>query len=312
MSRSVFHKKLLHPKYLHVWLAMFLWWLLVQILPYRMQMALGSALGLISGRLAKRRTLIARRNLELCFPEKSPAEREKILRDSMKSLGMGLFETGMAWFAPHWRYKNLYRIEGMDHLQKAKEEGQGVIFTCFHFTTLEICSAFISSTWSVDGFYRPHKNAVYEYIQQRGRERHNPFGQTVPRKDIRGIISLLRKQRAIVYLPDQDYGRDHSVFAPFFGVSAATVTAPAKLKRLGNAQIIPYATRRLENGKGYLITIYPEMKEIDGSDEVRDAIALNSFIEARIREIPEQYLWVHRRFKTRPEGEADLYNLPDK
>lgn len=309
MSQSAFNKKLLHPKHLPMWMAIFFWWLLIQLLPYRALMALGSVLGLLSARLAKRRSKIARRNIELCFPEKTPAERERILRESMKSLGMGLFESGMAWFAPRWRLRNLYRIEGLEHLHNAKTQGQGVIFTCFHFTTLEICSAFISSTYFVDGFYRPHKNAVYEYIQQRGRVRHNPFGQTIPRKDVRAIVSSLRKQRAIIYLPDQDYGRNHSVFAPFFGISAATVTAPAKLKRMSNAQIIPFSMRRLDNAKGYVISIFPELQGIDGTDELHDASLMNAFIEARIREIPEQYLWVHRRFKTRPEGEADLYKL---
>ncbi len=308
MQKPVFSKKLLHPKLLPTWLGFGLWWLLVQVLPYKLQMAVGGGLGRLAAGLSKRRRLITQKNIDLCLPELSETEKKKIFRQAMESAGKGFFETGMAWFWPRWRLKRLYTIEGLEYLQQAGEEGQGVVFLGVHFTTIEVGAAFLNISWSIDGFYRPHENPVYDFIQRVGRERHNSESKTIPRQDVRGIIRALRGGRVINYMTDQDYGRQHSEFVPFFDIPAATVTAPSHYVRTGKARAIPYVTGRKSDDSGYYIRIYPPLA-IGAGDDIDDAKRINSFIEERIRENPGQYLWAHRRFKTRPDGERDFYKV---
>ncbi|MFL0811467.1 MAG: LpxL/LpxP family Kdo(2)-lipid IV(A) lauroyl/palmitoleoyl acyltransferase [Agarilytica sp.] len=309
MSQEYKRKDLFHPRWVPSWIAFALWWLIVQLLPYKLQMKIGAGLGIVAKKLVKNRTIVAKKNIDLCFPEKTEEEKNALLNASMINIGKGFMESGIAWFWPAWRLKKLYRINGLEYLQKAKQEGQGVIYMAIHFTPIEICAAFINLSYSIDGFYRPHANAVYEFIQGWGRIRHNSHSQVIPSRDTRGIIKALRQKRVVNYAADHDYGRSHSVFVPFFGVEAATVTAPAKLAKMGRAQVIPYATKRLEKDAGYVIDIYPPLEGLDEGDEIANANLINRFIEARIRENPEQYLWVHRRFKSRPDRNKDFYGL---
>ena len=148
---------------------------------------------------------------------------------------------------------------------------------------------------------------MFDYVQRRGRERHNADAHAIEREDVRGTLKVLRKGRAIWYAPDQDYGAKQSVFVPLFGVLAATVTATSKFAKLGRAQVIPMTQTRLASGQGYLIKIEPPLQNFPGETDEQDCILLNQWIEQAIMQQPEQYLWAHRRFKTRPEGEAKLY-----
>ncbi len=309
MSNKFSAVLLAHPKWWPTWLLMAFWWTLVQILPFRVQIVLGSALGRIAGKLSERRRKITQKNLDLCFPESSDAEKHQLYIQSMEATGRAFFESGMAWFWPRWRLQNRYRVEGLEHLEKAKREGKGVIFLGIHFTTIEMCAAFMNLTWSIDGFYRPHKNRVYEFIQKHGRERHNHESRTIPRKDVRGIIRALKSGRVINYTTDQDFGRKHSVFVPFFDIPTATVTAPSQLAKLTGALAIPYTTQINKDRSGYEIRIYPPIEKFGSGDEATEAANFNQFIEARVKENPGQYLWSHRRFKTRPDGEKDFYGV---
>lgn len=308
MQKPHFSKALLHPKLWLTWLGFALWWLLVQVLPHRVQMWAGAGLGRLAARFSERRRRITQKNIDMCLPELEKPEREKIFRQAMESAGKAFFETGMAWFWPRWRLQRMYAIEGLEHLHKAREEGQGVVFLGMHFTTLDIGAACLNSVYSVDGFYRPHQNPVYDYIQRKGRERHNSQSNAIPRRDVRGIIRALRNGRVICYLPDQDYGRQHSEFVPIFNIPAATVTAPSHFARTGKAQVIPFTTGRNTDDSGYYVRIYPPL-DIGHGDDIEDAKRINAFIESRIRENPGQYLWAHRRFKTRPDGEQDFYKV---
>lgn len=307
--RSLSNSNLFHPKLWPTWLLVALWWLLVQVLPFRVQMFLGARLGRLAGHMSKLRSHITRTNLRLCFPNANKEERERLYVESMEAAGRAFFESGMAWFWPRWRLQKRYRIEGLEHLQRARDEGRGVIFLGIHFTTIEMCAAFMNISWSIDGFYRPHKNAVYEFVQKHGRERHNPDSNTIPRKDVRGIIRALKKGRVINYTTDQDFGRKHSVFVPFFGIPTATVTAPSQLAKLSGALAIPYTTGANKDFSGYEIKIYPPIENFGSGDEMEEAAAFNQFVEARVRENPGQYLWSHRRFKTRPDGDQDFYKM---
>ncbi|NIB41729.1 LpxL/LpxP family Kdo(2)-lipid IV(A) lauroyl/palmitoleoyl acyltransferase [Pseudomaricurvus alkylphenolicus] len=309
MEKPRFHISLLHPRYSLTWLLIAGWWLIAQ-LPFRVQLVMGRGLGWFMYKFAKRRCLIARRNIELCFPELSPEQRDKMLRGTINSAAIALFETGISWFWPQTRLNNLFQVEGLDHLEKL--EGQGALLLGLHFTTLEIAGVAINRAISIDMMYRPHKNPVYDYVQRRGRERHNPETNVIPRDDVRGTIRALKRGRIIWYAPDQDYGPKQSIFAPFFGVEAASVTATVRFAKMGKVPVIPLTHTRLPGGQGYRVTVHPPLEEFPSGDDLTDVCRVNAFFEEQIRKKPEQYLWVHRRFKTRPPGENDLYGIPKR
>jgi KDO2-lipid IV(A) lauroyltransferase len=304
MDQARFSLALLHPRYWLTWL-MFAFLFIVVQLPYPLLRGIAWLLGRLLLVTAVDRRHIALRNLELCFPDMAQNERKLLLRKNLDSMAMALMETAMAWFWPQWRLRRLFDIEGLEHLQSNDE--RGVILMAMHFSTLDIGAAFLNMSTDVDGMYRPHKNPVYDFVQRRGRERHNPNNEVLTREDVRGMIRRLKQGRAVWYAPDQDYGPKQSVFVPFFGVEAATVTATAKFARLGKARVVPFVQTRLPGCRGYKVKIYPELEGFPGADEKADAQRINQFIEQRILEQPEQYMWVHRRFKTRPEGAASVY-----
>jgi KDO2-lipid IV(A) lauroyltransferase len=155
--------------------------------------------------------------------------------------------------------------------------------------------------------YREHKNPLFDFVQRRGRERHNRDASAIEREDVRAMLKVLRAGRAIWYAPDQDYGRKQSLFVPLFGVQAATVTATTKFARLGRARVIPFTQERLADGSGYRLVIHPPLQDFPGESEEADCLRINQWIEEAVSAVPEQYLWAHRRFKTRPVGEPSLY-----
>jgi len=306
MDRPRFRARFLHPRFWLLWLGLGLLWLLVQ-LPYVCLLRLGRGLGALMFHLAGSRRRIARRNLELCFPELSEARREQLLRENFASTGIAFFEMAMSWWWSRQRLARLARIEGLEHLQRAQAEGRGVILMAFHFTTLEIGAALLGQRQTIDGMYREHSNPVFDYVQRRGRERHNADATAIEREDIRAMLRVLRAGRAIWYAPDQDYGRKQSLFAPLFGIPAATVTATTKFARLGKARVVPFSQSRLADGSGYRLVIHSPLEDFPGESEEADCRRINQLVEQAIRQQPEQYLWAHRRFKTRPDGEPSLY-----
>ncbi|QXH48247.1 lipid A biosynthesis lauroyl acyltransferase [Pseudomonas xanthosomatis] len=307
MERPRFRTLYLHPRFWALWLGLGLLWLIAQ-LPYRALLGLGRALGAVMYRLAGERRRIAARNLELCFPELSSDERQRLLKENFASTGIAFFEMAMSWWWPKARLARLAHIEGIEHLQAAQRDGEGAILMAVHFTTLEIGAALLGQAHTIDGMYREHGNAVFDFIQRRGRERHNPDSLAVERDDVRGMLKLLRKGRAIWYAPDQDYGAKQSIFVPLFGIPAATVTATSKFARLGKARVIPFTQKRLEDGSGYRLVVHPPLEGFPGETEEADCLRINQWVEGVLRECPEQYLWAHRRFKSRPEGEPRLYD----
>jgi len=306
MDRPRFRAYFLHPRFWLLWLGLGLLWLLVQ-LPYAALLRLGRLLGALMYRVAGARRRIARRNLELCFPRLDEAARERLLKDNFASTGIAFFEMAMSWWWPRARLQRLAHIEGLEHLQAAQAEGRGVILMALHFTTLEIGAALLGQRHTIDGMYREHKNPLFDYIQRRGRERHNLDASAIEREDVRGMLKVLRAGRAIWYAPDQDYGRKQSLFVPLFGIPAATVTATTKFARLGRALVLPFTQERLADGSGYRLVIHPPLADFPGESEEADCLRINRWVEQVVSATPEQYLWAHRRFKTRPEGEASLY-----
>ena len=306
MKHLRFDIAFLHPRYWLLWCGLAILWLVTQ-LPYRFLLQLGRALGALMLQVATSRRHIVTRNLELCFPQLSQTARQRLVRENFAAMGIAFFEIAMSWWWRKKRLSRLVQVQGLEHLQEAQAQGQGVILMAIHFTTLEIGAALLGQQHTIDGMYRAHKNPVFDYVQRKGRERHNADAIAIEREDVRTMLRHLRQGRAIWYAPDQDYGRKQSLFVPLFGVPAATVTATSTFARLGRAVVIPMRQSRLPRGKGYLLQIEPAWQEFPGENDEQDCLRINQWVERAIMAHPEQYLWSHRRFKTRPEGEAKVY-----
>ena len=292
------------PGYWPTWILLGSMWLVAQ-LPYRMQMAIGRTLGRGMALLARKRRRIAEINLGLCFPELSETERKALLKDHFRSLGMGIVETAMSWWTPESKLRPLAHIEGLEHLQAALARGKGVILLSGHFTSLEIGGRLLVLFTPFHVLYRSHKNPLFDAVMKRARERN--FDKAIPREDMRGMLRSLKNNMPVWYAADQDYGREKSVFAPFFGIRAATITATSRLAHASGAAVVPFFQQRLKDGSGYLLQIYPALTDIPGATQETDTARINSILEDHIRQAPENYLWVHRRFKTRPKDEPNLY-----
>ena len=306
MNNHSFQVAYLHPRFWLTWLGMGFWRLLL-FMPYPFLLALGSLLGRLMFILGNERRQIATRNLELCFPEMTPAEREALLRKNFQSYGIAFFEVGMAWWWSDRRFSKILAMEGMEHAEELQKQGKGALLMAIHFTTLEVGASAFSMHHSIDGMYRPHKNAVYDYLQSKGRRKRDAGGRVFPRKDVRGMFKALRQGRIIWYAPDQDYGPKQSVFATFFGVPAASVTATARFARMGNAAVLPFSHVRLPGSRGYRVVVHPPLENFPTGDDVADAETINRLVEQFVELQPDQYIWVHRRFKTRPEGAERIY-----
>lgn len=305
MSSPEFNRALLAPRHWPTWIGAGIWFLIAQ-LPYRLQFAMARWLSPLL-HLNKKRIHMARTNLRLCFPDKTEAEREELLKKNLVSTAMAVFETGIAWFWPKWRLRRLFTITGVEHIQQAQRDGQGALLLSLHFTTLDIGSAMLGQHVNYDGMYSPHANPVMDYIQKQRREAYCKGGMAFSRDNVRAMIAQLRKGRMIWYAPDRDLGAKVSVFVPFFGVPAATVTATGQFARLGRAKIIPFTQYRRADGSGYDVVIHPPFENYPVGDEIADTRRVNEFMESEILKHPEQYFWAQPRFKTRPEGEAKVY-----
>lgn len=306
MDNQHFQIAYLHPRYWLTWLNMGVWRLLV-LLPYPVLLWMGRLLGRLMLKVGDDRRQIAERNLEVCFPSMSSIERETLLRANFDSYGIAFFEVGMAWWWSDKRFSRLITIEGREHIQQLQQQKKGALLMAIHYTTLEVGASALSMQYSIDGMYRPHKNLVFDYLQAKGRRQRTEGGRVYPRKDVRGMFKALRQGRIIWYAPDQDYGPKHSVFAHFFGVPAASVTATARFARMGNAAVLPFSQVRLPGSQGYRVTIHPPLENFPTGDDVADAETINRQVEAFVELQPDQYMWVHRRFKTRPEGAEPFY-----
>jgi Kdo2-lipid IVA lauroyltransferase/acyltransferase len=308
-SNQQFQGAYLHPRYWLTWLGIGCWRLLV-MLPYPVMTWLGRQLGALMFALGGYRYQVGEINLKLCFPDMDEDARHQLLRDNFTNYGIAFFEVGMAWWWSTERFNKLVQMEGMEHVEAL--EGRGALLMAIHYTTLEVGASALSLRHSIDGMYRAHKNAVYDYVQSKGRCARDPVTVVYPREDIRGMFKALRNGRIIWYAPDQDYGRKQSVFAHFFGVTAASVTATAKFAKIGHAAVLPFSHVRLPNNQGYRVTVHPPLENFPTGDDLVDAEIVNRKIEALILEQPDQYMWIHRRFKTRPEGEQKPYPKKNK
>ncbi len=295
-----------HPRYWPIWI-LYGFIRLVSYLPYHSQVYLGRKIGSLSRHIFKKRRRIAETNLSLCFPEWTADRREEVLRQHFESLGISLFEFGMSWWWSDERIRPLARIEGLDNLHDALRKNKGVILLAAHFTTLEIISRVLKLHADFHPMYRKNNNEFLDYIIRNGREKH--CGKVIPRDDIRSMIRSLRSNMPVLYIPDQNFGRKYSIFVPFFGIQTATVIATSRLAGLDNTPVIPIFQQRLPDNKGYLLKISSALDDFPSDDIEKDTIRISKIVEDQARQNPVDYLWVHRRFKSRPDGEEPIYNF---
>ena len=297
-----FEARFLAPRHWPAWLAMGLLRALV-CLPHSTQVFLGARLGRLLRRLGKSRVRVARRNLEICFPQWTEDKREQTLDASFEALGQMIFEIGFAWWGSPRRHRPLYRIDGLEKLEAAQNSGHGVILLFCHFTPLELAGRLLAYHVPIAALYREHGSDLLEYIVRR--QRLNYGDELFNRDQLRGMVRYLRKGGTLWYAPDQDYERGERRFVPFFGVQTATITSAIDLARMGNAKLM--ATRVVRDDQGYRITILDTLDGIPSDDTDDDLTRINAVVEDLIRKNPNQYFWVHRRFKNRPPGEDSLY-----
>ena len=269
-------------------------------------MLMGRGLGFVLGALPLRFAHIARCNIRLCLPELTVEQQRKVLNDHFASLGMGLFETALSWWGSPKRCLRLTHIEGLEHLQAALDQGKGAILLCAHFTTIEMSGWALAVRLPINIMYRPTSNPVMEHFLSRNRARR--ARRAIRRDDVRTLIVALKADEPVWYAPDQSYRNKGAQLVPFFNVPCATNVATSRLAKMTGAAVLPYMPERLPNGGGYRMKIYPAFENFPGDDAVADTLRYHHIIEDHIRRIPEQYFWVHRRFKGLSADYPDYYS----
>ena len=278
-------------------------------MPWGVQRALGGMTGWLLYRLMRRRRGIAETNLACCFPRLGEAERSRIVRHHFRSLGLGLVEIAIAWWGSDEQIAARSRIVGTEHLEAALSHGRGVLLLGGHFTTFEIGGRIMATRFTVGATYRPHGDPWWDSRIRGGRTRY--LSDLVPHKDARAMVRYLGRNRILWYAPDQDFSREEGrrrVFARFFAERAVTTTATAWLAQRSGARVVPFASYRRADDSGWDVVLSPALESFPSGDDPADAGRLNAVLETQIRRSIEQYLWVHRRFKTRPSGVPPVYD----
>ena len=302
-----FRPSLLDPRHWPAWIGLGLLWLLSR-LPYRALMRTGCGLGWLVARIPGSRRRIAARNLELCFPQLDPQQHAALLEQSLRDVGLMLIEFALAWMGTRKAIARVpVTIEGLEHLSAANARGHGVLLTGAHFSHLELAGRLLVERGGVElaGMYREHGDAAFEWAIRRRRQHYAATMFT--KNEVRACVRYMKSGGCIWYAPDQDMRGKDTVFVPFFGISASTLTATHHLARLSGACVIPFFHRRLPGG-GYALRLEAPLADFPGHDVISDTARINAMIERMAREAPNQYLWIHRRFKSRPSGEASLYD----
>jgi KDO2-lipid IV(A) lauroyltransferase len=282
-------------------LGLFVLWL-VHFLPLRWIAALGAGLGALLYRFGRGR--VTRTNLALCFPHMSERERHALGKRHFKMLGRNALELSVMVWGSEAQLQRMIRVEGREHLLAAK--GRPVIALAPHFIGLNMGG--IRVAWEIPdsaSVYSRQKNPTVEKIFWRARTRFGTPVLVSRQEGLRNVIRVVKSGKAFYFLPDMDFGRRDAIFVPFFGVQAATITTLPRLAKLTGAAVIPVVTRQV--GDGYVVKFYPEWKDYPSGDLEADVRRMNAFIEERVLEMPEQYFWAHKRFKTRPPGEPSPY-----
>ena len=290
----------LGPRYWLVWLGVILLYI-VTWLPFPVIRGLGRGTGWLLGKLAKSRVKVARRNIRLCYPQMSAEAQEELVKHNLRRAGMAVYETAMGWWWPDWRGRKHGVVEGFEHVEAILAANKGVFGMALHNMNLEFACRILGLKYPSIAFYRKHNNPLMDYLQYHGRARSNKY--MIHKRNARALIAALDQGELCLYLPDQDYGRNQSIFVPFAGVKeTATTTATMMFIRRTNSE--PLIVTSQYTDKGYKVKFYPPMPQLKELEDVPALTLLNQNIADIINEQPESYLWMHKRFKTRPDPDA--------
>lgn len=285
-------------------LGVFIFWL-IHFLPFRVIVAIGNGFGILFYPFAAERRRVGMINLKLCFPEMSESARKKLLREHFKMFMRGLIERSILWWASAERINGLIRVEGAEHFEAIKDKSS--ILLTPHFVGMDVGGQWIAQNTDTVCMYSNQKNMYLTNLLLKKRARFRNQRLYSRQQGLRPILKGMREGCPFIYPPDQDQGIKDGAFISFFGVPAATMTSLPRIAQMTDAKVVPSITRLLPDNAGYVLTFYPAWENYPSGDDIADARRMNAFIEDRIREMPEQYFWLHKRFKTRPEGEQKFY-----
>lgn len=294
----------LGPKYWPQWLVIGLLRLMAT-LPIRLTQAIGAGLGLLVYRLVPSRRRVARINIRQAYPDYSEEQIRALNIASFKSLGISVFEVAQAWWSNRDYMRSICEVEGRQHLDDALARGKGVVLLTGHFTTLEIGAMLIGLHTKLNGVYKKAHNPMFNAFMAHYRSTYGE--ELIENKNVRALIRGLRKGRATWFAPDQDFADQDIVFTPFLGGIASTLTATARMAEMTGAAVVPFYPLRLDKGGGYRLVILPALEDFPSDDINSDSARINKAIEDMVYANPEQYGWVHKRFKKRPPGEPPIY-----
>ena len=282
---------------------------IAHFLPNRALAPIGNVVGMLLFWLIPERRHVTRVNLGKCFPQMAAEEREALARAHFRAFARSFVDRALLWWAPRARIEALVRIEGLEHLRAATGTAgcAPVILFAPHFVGMDAGGTRVTCEANIVSMYANQKDAKFSELLLRGRSRFGDQRMVSRQQGIRATLTAMREGRPFYYLPDQDFGPRDAIFVPFFGVSAATVPGLARIARLAGARVLPCVTRLLPGGQGYVLCIEPPWDNFPTADLAADTRRMNEYIERRVLEMPEQYLWMHKRFKTRPAGEAGYY-----
>jgi KDO2-lipid IV(A) lauroyltransferase len=293
-----------HPRFWSTWIAFGLLRIAV-LFPYPALLFMGKILGLLFQLTSKSSQRTVDINLQLSFPDKSKAERDKIRGECFQNIGIALLEMAMCWWWGEKRLQPLVEIRGKEHIDAVLKTGRGVILLTGHFTSLEIGGRLFTLTIPLQAMYRTQKNLLFDsYLYTR---RNSYLTEMISRKNSRRLIKSIKNLVPTWYAPDQNFPNEKNVFAPFMGVQTATISAGSRLAQSSGAAMLPFYPERKPDGSGYIIWIEPPLENFPSGDDVRDATEINASIEKFVRMNPAQYMWINKRFKTRPAGEPPIY-----
>lgn len=297
--------RFLLPQRWPMWAALWLLrWLATRDYPSLLRF--GSRLGGLARRLPLPQRRVVRRNLELCFPQLGAGDREQLLAEHFREAGITVAETALAWFAPPARLLTLVRFEGLEEFDRLRATGRGVILLAAHFTTLEIGARFITAARQVHAVYKPSSDPLLSEFFRR--YRGAVAASMIASDDIRAMVRVLKAGGAVWYAPDQAFRGKGAQMVPFFGIPAATNTATSRLAKMTGAAVLPYFVERLPGVAGYVVRIGSPLDDFPGTDSIADTLRHHRLIEAEVRRIPTQYLWLHKRFKGLGADDPDHYS----
>jgi lipid A biosynthesis lauroyl/palmitoleoyl acyltransferase len=292
----------IHPKFISTWILILLMRIAVFI-PFKGQVLIGKAAGRLLHPFMHKLRSTAYSNISHCFPDKKQTQVNILVKRHFEAIGVSFFETANAYYGSDHKIRKLLSISNEQFFKDALKQEGGIILLCSHFMPLMLGSRALLLSHTIANIYRPQNNKLFDQIMVKGYKRNGAV--MIKSTDTRSIIKAINNSLPIWYAPDQDLGKQNSVFAPLFGIQTATATSTARLAKNNNTRVIPYSFIRTKNG--YLMSFEKPISNYPSNDPIEDATVVNRILEKQISKSPEQYLWIHRRFKTRPNDEKNFY-----